>query len=961
MARGHVNRRLGFNAGRVWDMSFRQRISAAVKAFTKSASQLWFPAGNGYGAPADLTTGAASLAWSKWGAASAVVVNSAVFACVSKIAEEMGGATWRVVDGNGNTLGSSDDNHSTDPLTRYLKDMQYRYDGVSPFELWAYATLTTGENYWQVVYDRTGRIVGLEWLNPLWTNPDVSMGYITKFDYQPPAVGGYIQIPPDQMIYTRNRINLMTDYFGFSPVMTLIGSNNIGVIQAAGKAMLAYFNNDGMPYAIFSPDGTHKKDYNREESAYIREQLALGKHASAKYRTLIFPYTFKADVFDTPDLQKWADLLRAVEPDAYRVFGMPPPVVGDTTTPYQNSEENRWNYHEKMVSRFMSIANTINTALMPLLYGDDSDAVFEFELTPYQHIAEQERQAAINLFDRGVAGGNELRAAFGWKESPQWEVRFDPLTQGLLPLNAPIAAPPALPAPVAPVQAAPAQPTPDTDKAGGSLFVGLKLANNVDLIALQSQVKRLAGETSVEWTDPADFHITLAYAPVADEVAAQGAIEILRAIPVPELKINPGSLRAFDTVGRHALHFRVRRNSALSDYQASVVEALTDAGIEVSAFTRQWIPHITMGYAESPIKTNFTTPLLIPTSDVMVMLGENVLWDSAGEASIAQAVKAYEEYNAYRAYRKTGKHHKRAFVWETLDADTAMLVESDFAENEAAAAPRWAKALKARAGVSDFDRLTDETMPADVKAALDVWLGAGVKNHHAQKAARALYEGIIGAKALSREQSRFEQAAFQIFRRAQLERTTRAQFEGQLFGLIESYILPSLLAGYEDGGIPDHELTALDRAWIDKHIDKQRGYVEDVGGKLFADDKLTDDEIKGKPRMWWNLSVHPAYNEGLARAARNSLAMFKRGNTSDSCYDCKNLDGKVYPMSDWFALFGRQLVPCNRTECGGYRCECEIIPVRGVPRSKGKLPRLRGSRKSVLEFEDEPSEVIDGQ
>lgn len=938
-------------------VSLGQRVRNAIKAFTKSTSGNWYPAAGSYGMALDLTTQSDNLAWSKWGAASAVLVNSAIYSCVQKIADEMAGATWRVVDRNGNTLGSSDDQKSADRLTTYLKDMQYRWDGVSPFEAWAYAILTAGEMYWQIIRDRTGRVCGLDWLNPLWVTPDTTRGYISHFVYQPSGLG-YANIPLNDMVYARNRINLLSDFTGFSPVMVLVGSNNAGVIQAAGKAMLAYFNNDGSPYFTVSPDGAVFKEYKQEQLQYIREAMRPSKHAAGKYRSLVFPYPFKADIFDAPDIQKWADLLRTVEPDSYRVFGVPPPVVGDVTTPYQNSEENRWNYHEKMVSRFRMVEQVINTVLVPQIYGEDSGVMFEFELTPYQHVAETERIATLGLWDRGLASGNEVRAALGWKEGAAWEVRFDPLTQGLVPLNAPLTPP--LP-PVTPPATTPAAQqttpvTPDVTKSDGSLFIGMSLANDVDLISLQNNVKRLAGDTPVDWSDPADFHITLAYAPVADEVAIQGAIEAIRNIPVPDVKVNPGSLRAFDTVGQHALHFRIRRNTALNDYQAAIVEALTDAGIEVSAFTRNWIPHITMGYAESPLKTNFSTPLIVPVRGVVAMSGDTTLWDSEAEQ---RAVKAYEEFKAYKTYR-TGKHAGRPFVWNSLDADTAALVMSDFEDDANEAAPRWAKALKARAGISDFDALTDDAMPELVKSAMTEWRAAGVKQHHAQKAARALYEGILACKALSREQSRFEQAAFQIFRRAQLDRVTKEAFRGQLFGLVEQYIIPSIMAGFEDGGIPDHTLTALDRAWVDRHIDKQKQFVSEVADALYADDKLTDNEIRGKPRMWWNLSVHPAYNYGLAQAAKNGLAKFVRGNTSDSCYDCRNLDGKVYPMSDWYALFGRQLVPCNRTECGGYRCECEVIPVRGVPRSRGKLPRLRGSRKSVLEFEDDIEVVAYG-
>jgi HK97 family phage portal protein len=367
-----------------------------------------------------------AIPFSKWGAALAAIINPSVFACQNKIVEDVAGAEWRIVNrSTGQTVGDSTHRYGRDRLTHLLHDMTDREGGTSPFELMATHELTTGEVYWQMVYNRTGQLVSIDWLNSLNTNPDTSRGYIHQYTYS--GVDRWLSIPAEQMLYLRTRGNLLSDFHGFGPVMAVIGSNTAQVMRAAGRAAMSHFINDGLPRAILSPDPDVQDQWGDGELKQISRALAPGTSALGKSRTLAFPY--KAQVFESPDVQKWAELLRSLEPDIYRAFGVPAQMVGDTSTPYQNSDENRLNYDKKLVARLHRYAAFVNAGLVRRLYGRSAPVYFEFEVGPYQHIDPQERVAVKDLFQIGLADGNEVRQVYGFRPASYASVRFDPVLQ----------------------------------------------------------------------------------------------------------------------------------------------------------------------------------------------------------------------------------------------------------------------------------------------------------------------------------------------------------------------------------------------------------------------------------------------------------------------------------------------------------------------------------------------------
>ena len=96
----------------------------------------------------------------------------------------------------------------------------------------------------------------------------------------------------------------------------------------------------------------------------------------------------------------------------------------------------------------------------------------------------------------------------------------------------------------------------------------LSLANNPDLIALQGMTRNYVGPAlNVEWLLPETFHVTLATMPNTTDEQLAALQAAFNELDVPEMTFKVGSLGTFDNLDSHAVHFKLRNNAALNDFQ----------------------------------------------------------------------------------------------------------------------------------------------------------------------------------------------------------------------------------------------------------------------------------------------------------------------------------------------------------------------------------------------------------
>ena len=995
---------------------FNDAISARIKALRPKAPAKraigLFGGSGGYSEAAQLADyyETRTIPRTATGLAAAFTISVWAYRATSVRARMVGSIPWHIRRLSDDEIVSrSTDISPLHPAARAIKAVRKTQD-FGLFELWEYSLCIWGENYIEKVRTALPYAypVGLWWMNPTDVTPFAPYGRIESLTYLG-TDGRVAQLDHDQFIQAK-LFNPIDFTGGVSPLEVALTDINV---EANSKAFAkTFFRNNARPGLVFFPksDGDVFTSTQIEQMRRLINEQWSGVNNAGKPQILNAPVDVK-----TLDMQSLDDQALANERlsrDILAAFGVPRSLAGDTdsATYKANDDVMQWFIETTIMPECVMIADSVNLSIMPF-FDESCEYQFEFDFSKFERItdadkARQELNAqrlsttAMTLYDyqkasgieepaesfkdlykvEGINGfipgseipniwkytllgsvgtvfGSQVAAAGIGLDVPDSALSADQLAASQA-QEAAAANPIILPALVDSPVPAPNEP----QRAGRGLCVALDLADNPDLMSLQTNVKRLLGDAPATYRAPDSFHVTLAFAPSIAPELFDSAIEAVTAIPVPELSLGVGSLNSFDKVGEHAVHFRIRQNSALRDYQASVYEALSDLGIGLSAYSEPlaWKPHITMVCTADKQRVTFHSSLSVKPSGIIIWdENEAVTYrttDAQAEADeAARNRRALTEFEAYANYVRKGKQAARAFTWSEIDDDTAYLLRADLEVSDSAQRGlnivSWRSVMSARAGIAP-DVLTDDIMGEYTRAYRDVLRGYGVAEDDIVPAVRAHWLTVNSRRAVSREQSRFEQAALILFRRAQKERFTQIVFEGELYSLIAGYIPTLMIAGYADGGVGDHELTPRDESWVAAHLIETRGRISNVATAIYVDGVVSDNEITGKPRMWWNLSANPAYNEGLARASKSALGQFRLGETELHCRDCAQLNNLVFPFSVWFNYFGRELPPCNATECGGYRCKCKVVTFVGKA-SKGTPPRLfGGSGRSMLEFEE---------
>ena len=118
------------------------------------------------------------------------------------------------------------------------------------------------------------------------------------------------------------------------------------------------------------------------------------------------------------------------------------------------------------------------------------------------------------------------------------------------------------------------------------------------------------------------------YAPAVSDEQFRQVDEQIKQIELPELKLNIGSLNVFENVGEFAVHFRIRQNADLLALQSKLFEICKAAGIAMSSYSTPtaYIPHVTMGYADSkPRPVRFNSKLRLTPSALHLCAGDDVM------------------------------------------------------------------------------------------------------------------------------------------------------------------------------------------------------------------------------------------------------------------------------------------------------------------------------------------------
>lgn len=147
-------------------------------------------------------------------------------------------------------------------------------------------------------------------------------------------------------------------------------------------------------------------------------------------------------------------------------------------------------------------------------------------------------------------------------------------------------------------------------------------------------------------------------------------------------------------------------------------------------------------------------------------------------------------------------------------------------------------------------------------------------------------------------------------------------------------------AGAAVCGIKPEEYTPEEQAALTNLINEQYRHMAAFADQIIAGDKahggkLATQLARGET---WVTTWRTAYAKAQAMACGNRKLEWMLGD-AEHCSSCLKLAGKVKRANYWRDHVLPQNPPNDQLECGGWRCQCRLVPT-DAPASKGPLPHL---------------------
>lgn len=816
------------------------------------------------------------------------------------------------------------DKHTKKPIPDHPLVKALAWSRINLFQdvlsLWQKARYVFGETYLFPVPNgftsTNGRNFygGLQWLNPLVVEPVILGSRLTGFDYYG---GTSIRFDRDAIIFDKVS-SLLDDLRGQSPLSVALQAVNIDV-EIKRYTLDSFLKDMRMSGILTGRAGSGITENELKAAVSMlkdqRESRLIALAAPLEYQQVQHKFT------DAP-FQASDDARRRIT----TALGVPMSVVGAwDDAHYQSAPAQIEFYYDHVIFRECDrLELFIDEVILP--YFDPSgSAEWYFDRDSVRALRKNENERIATYNARLNAGGmtlNEYRQALGENPVPNGDVYYIPSGVVITPasqIGASIPAPAiaaAIPAAVPAPDVNPAPITPDLKAVGDSACLMLKIGAHPDLIQLQQRVRSLCESKGIEvaaWNDPDEFHITLAYAPAASDEQIETLRSLLDDLTWDEdMHLKIGRLQAFNNVGEYPIVFRVSKTADLAELQESCFELFEAAQIAVSGHHQpaQYIPHITMGYASASIGK----PILyqgstrIAPQSIELWHGETLIYQRAFNEPEPPPIDPSDEQNSTRIENQSDG---------MFDFTSAALDElAAWRKKVKNVGPYKAESFKVYLIREDIATYIIEALSTDD----DQIIAQAFKTAREQ----------ISIKSIQGTRLLFEDAFTDLLTKGLEGTVTRRQWTGRLRSLLELNIYRAYLDGLKDGGIDD-DPTEDDTATINKLIKEQGQYISGLADALFKDEDtvISEAAAEQKPAMWFNKSVYPAYQAGLAAADANGLYEWVYGDR-EHCDDCRKLNGQRHRLKDYHR---KGILPkSSDLKCKGFNCGCNLVRTGGKAR-----------------------------
>jgi len=167
---------------------------------------------------------------------------------------------------------------------------------------------------------------------------------------------------------------------------------------------------------------------------------------------------------------------------------------------------------------------------------------------------------------------------------------------------------------------------------------------------------------------------------------------------------------------------------------------------------------------------------------------------------------------------------------------------------------------------------------------------------------------------------------------------TSGQFYQEMVLAIEKGVYQAFREGFREFGIEMDEISTDEKGAMFNFVADQAGFIGGFAQVIMDQSKANGGKLGplfDRASMWIN-RYGDARNLARVFAAKNQHLTWVLGPT-EHCSSCLKLAGKVKRGNFWLEADLRPQHPA--LECGGYRCQCMLVPT-DMPASRGPLPRI---------------------
>lgn len=353
--------------------------------------------GNYYGNPFFSSLGKDSgsqLESNKFGAANAVNLAVPVYSATNIRVKTVARTFWSLKDSDGNILFDSESINEKHILGDAIRHFEQEYN-FNFFGAWELSRVVAGETYIYMIPNEFGVVRNIEWLNPLGVSVYAPQGNILEYWYEPHFER--MTIPPRDMLFDR-QLNLVDENIGQSPVEVAIRKAQI--IINGDNTMLAHLKNNARMGMAISPrlnTNLDPKDnvFTDDEMNMIQNALIQNTRGSANANTaLAIPIPTDITTYEMANVSPIIELMDRVDKSVYEALGVPPSIAGNPdTSRFQRSEQDLIVFHQMIENELLDIQRYMNRVIIPR-FDPLRRTKFEFDLSPFQHLSEEDLQTA---------------------------------------------------------------------------------------------------------------------------------------------------------------------------------------------------------------------------------------------------------------------------------------------------------------------------------------------------------------------------------------------------------------------------------------------------------------------------------------------------------------------------------------------------------------------------------------